>query len=292
MNSLGKIIKTIRPKQWAKNMFLFAGITFALKLLELKLLGTVLVAFFCFCGVSGAVYILNDIADKEKDKTHPEKSKRPIASGELGIKTAYTALVFILTGSLLISLKLGSSFFWVTVIYFVMNIFYTFYLKHIAILDVFTIAIGFVLRAIAGAVVISVEISHWLLICTMYLSLFLALCKRRNELIIMENNATSHRNVLRKYTPGLLDQWINIMTPSTLMAYSLYTISPNVQEKFHTENLIFTIPFVLFGIFRYLYLVHRKNLGGSPEVIILSDLPMILNVFLWILCIFIILYLR
>jgi len=231
MNSVKLIFLSMRPKQWAKNLFLFAGITFALKLAEIDSILTVLGAFFCFCGVSGSVYILNDIADREKDQAHPVKSTRPIASGNLGIRSAFIALLFILIVSLISSFHFGNSFFIITIIYFVMNLFYTFYLKNIIILDVFTIAVGFVLRAIAGAVVISVEISPWLLICTMFLSLFLAICKRRNELVTMENNATSHRYVLKKYTPNLLDQWISIMTPSTLMAYALYTISPNVQEK-------------------------------------------------------------
>jgi 4-hydroxybenzoate polyprenyltransferase len=292
MNTAKLILESMRPKQWAKNLFLFAGIIFALKLLEIELLFKVIAAFACFCGVSGSVYILNDILDCEKDKTHPEKCKRPIASGRLQIKVALIAFVVVLVISLLLSLMLGSHFFIVSIVYFVINVFYSFYLKNIAILDVFTIAIGFVLRAIAGAIVISVEISPWLLICTMFLSLFLALCKRRNEIVTMENNATAHRFVLKNYTPELLDQWISIMTPSTLMAYVLYTISPNVQQKFHTEHLIYTIPFVLFGIFRYLYLVHKKNLGGIPEVIILTDIPMIINMFLWVCAVLIILYLR
>ena len=263
---------------------------FSQNILSLPLLLNVLSAFFVFCLLSGSLYVLNDIVDIEQDKKHPLKSCRPLASGKLNISHAKVFLVFIIPLSLGISYYLNLSFFIVALSYFLLQIAYTFSLKHIIILDVLAIASGFVLRVVAGAVVIDVDISSWLLICTLLLSLFLGLSKRRHELIVLEEDAHSHRNVLKEYSPYLLDQMISVVSASTVMAYALYTISDDTIDKFGTENLIFTVPFVLYGIFRYLYLIHQKEEGGNPENILVADKPLMIDILLWVLTAGIILY--
>lgn len=289
---MNEIIKTMRPRQWTKNLFLFAGLVFSLQAFNPILLFKVILAFIIFCGLSGSIYILNDLVDVEKDRQHPEKAQRPIASGNLSVLLAKTAFVIIFITAFFFAFLLDFKFFLICILYFILNLGYSFYLKKIVIIDVMIIAAGFVFRAIAGAVVIDVEISPWLLICTFFLALFLAFCKRRNELVTVEQKKGNSREVLTRYTPEVLDQMISVVTASSLMAYSFYTISDTVQQKFHTGYLFLTIPFVLFGIFRYLYLVHRENLGGSPEIILLKDIPMNIDVILWIITIFIILYFR
>lgn len=280
----------MRPKQWTKNAFVFAGLLFSKNIFQLLLLGKVIAAFLLFCAVSGSVYIINDIIDAEKDRNHPEKKKRPIASGKLGRIPAGIIAGFIIILSFFSAFLLHTEFGIICLVYFFMNLGYSFYLKNQVIVDVLTIAVGFVLRAVAGAVVIDVEISPWLLVCTLLLALFLGLCKRRNELMLANEMPSKHRLVLEEYSDELLDQMIAVVTASAFMSYALYTISEKVRTEFHTTNLQFTIPFVLFGIFRYLYLVHKKNLGGSPELILLSDKPMIIDLSLWILSVTAILY--
>lgn len=293
MTWLRLLIETMRPKQWTKNAFVFAGLVFSLKFFHdpAAVLRTVLAAAI-FSAVSGCVYIVNDIIDYDRDRAHPEKRGRPIASGRLGRRAAAAAGVVVLAAAFWGAWTLDAELAGVCLLYFVMNLLYSLYLKQQVILDVLLIAVGFVLRAFAGTVVIDVEISEWLLLCTLLLALFLALCKRRHELVVVEGKAGRTRVVLKEYTPELLDQMIAVVTASTLMAYSLYTISPRVQDVFHTTNLMYTIPFVLYGIFRYLYLVHQKNLGGSPELILLRDRPMIIDLALWGLAVVLILYTR
>lgn len=287
---LQAILTTMRPRQWTKNLFLYAGIVFSLNAFNPMLLSIVTAGFFVFCAVSGSIYVLNDIVDIEKDRRHPKKSTRPIAAGLLPIPVAWGAFGLLLAGSLASAWLLNVWFLVICLSYMGMNIGYSFYLKRVVILDVMTIAAGFVLRAIAGAVLIKVEISPWLLICTFFLALFLAFCKRRNELLMMDLEKGTFRDVLVQYSPEVLDQMTAVVTASSLMAYSFYTISESVMQRFHTEHLFLTIPFVLFGIFRYLYLVHRENLGGNPEMILLRDLPMIADLVLWVLAVFLILY--
>jgi 4-hydroxybenzoate polyprenyltransferase len=284
------ILIAMRPRQWIKNLLVFAGILFSLRIFQPVALLQTVVAFFLFCFASGTVYLMNDILDYERDKVHPEKRNRPIASGRLSKRVAAIAGVFIGGGTLLAGFILSPVFGGIISVYLVMNVTYSLYLKNIVILDVLIIATGFVLRAVSGAVVISVEISEWLLICTFLLALFLALCKRRHELFLIEHNAANHRAVLREYSSALVDQMIAVVTASALMAYALYTISDNVVEKFNTQNLIFTVPFVLFAIFRYLYLVMTRNLGGSPERVLIQDKAMVTDILLWVITVIGILY--
>jgi 4-hydroxybenzoate polyprenyltransferase len=286
------VFRSMRPRQWTKNLILFAALIFSQNIFSPLLLFKALAAFAIFCFLSGCVYIINDLLDLKQDQIHPIKSKRPLASGRLKPATAVIAAIA------LFCLSFGSAaaftnltFMLVALIYFVLQLAYSMLLKHVVILDVFCIAAGFVLRAIGGAEVIDVPISTWLLFCTMLLSLFLALSKRRHELLLLEDDAVHHRKILFEYSPYLLDQMISVVTASTVITYTLYTVSEDTVSKFGTDRLKFTIPFVLYGIFRYLYLIHQKNEGGSPERVLLNDLPLIICVLLYGLTVGLILYL-
>ena len=289
-NGLKQILISMRPKQWTKNVILFAALIFSQNLFHGQNFLRVLEAFILFALLCGSVYIFNDLIDIEKDKCHPKKSQRPLASGKLKPTSAIIASILIGITSLVFSFLLDIRFGMVVLSYLVLQLAYTFSLKHIIILDVFSVAMGFVLRVLAGAVVINVPISMWLLVCTMLLALFLSFCKRRHELVNLEGEAVNHRKSLKEYSPYLLDQMIAVVTASTLISYALYTMSAETVQKFGTTNLKYTIPLVLFGIFRYLYLIHQKDEGGNPESIILKDKPMILNVCIYVLMVALILY--
>ena len=290
MNSISAVFITLRPKQWIKNLFLFAGILFSHHLFDTSMLSRVGAAFLIFCGLSGAIYLVNDLVDVERDRAHPIKSKRPIPSGALSTKAALVILVVITFTCLAAASLMGIPFFICAAAYFLLQLAYSFRLKHVVILDVFSIAAGFVIRVVAGAAVIDVTVSSWLLICTILLSLFLGLSKRRHELQLLESGAVNHRRVLQEYSPYLLDQMISVVTASTVVCYALYTMSAETIEKFGTRNLIFTIPFVLYGIFRYLYLIHTRGEGGNPETILVSDVPLIVDIVFWAVTALIIIY--
>jgi len=234
--------------------------------------------------------LINDVVDREQDRRHPLKAQRPIASGAVKASTATVTALLLTAAALTVAVVMGREFFLVAAAYFLLQISYTFYLKHIVILDVLTIAAGFTLRAVAGGAAIEVPVSHWLVLCTTLLALFLALGKRRHELILLADNATGHRRILEDYSPYLLDQMISVVTASTLIAYAFYTISPETTEKFGTTLLSLTIPFPLYGIFRYLYLVHRKDQGGNPSEVLLEDKPLLACIALWTMTIIAILY--
>ena len=289
-NTLFLIFKTMRPRQWSKNLILFAALIFSQSLFQLTMLRDNIIAFIIFCFLSGSVYILNDLIDLEQDRNHPKKSKRPLASGKLKPSTAIISGIILVTLSLISAFCLNTNFAWIALGYFILQIAYSTLLKHIVILDVLTVSAGFVLRAIAGGEVIEVPISSWLLICTILLALFLALGKRRHELILLEENAVNHRKILYEYSPGLLDQMISVATASTVIGYALYTMSAETVKKFQTDNLKYTIPFVLYGIFRYLYLIHQRQEGGSPEKILLNDKPLIINIILYLFTIWLFIY--
>lgn len=246
--------------------------------------------FAIFCLFSGSIYLANDVFDLEEDKRHPKKSKRPLASGRMAKSEAVLAAAVLAVLSLALAFVLNRNFFIVCLVYGILQLAYSLKLKHVVILDVFLIAAGFVLRVAAGGLVIDVPLSSWLLICTMLLALFLAMSKRRHELVLLEGNASSHRPILKEYSAYLLDQMIGVVTASTVIAYCLYTVSEETAAKFGTKNLIFTTPFVLYGIFRYLYLVHQKGKGGSPEELVIKDKPLLLDIVLWIAAVIVILY--
>ncbi len=283
------LLRSLRPHQWTKTLFVLAALAFSKHLFDADAVLRAVGAFAVFCALSGATYLLNDVADVEQDRLHPTKRLRPIAAGELPLAMARVAWVVIMLGALLASLALGGPFALAAACYLALNVAYSFSLKHVVILDVLEIAIGFVLRAVAGAVAIGVVFSHWLLVCTLLIALFLALAKRRHELVTL-GDAAGHRPILAEYSPYLLDQMISVVTASCLTAYAFYTLAPDTIEKYRTDRLSLTIPFVIYGIFRYLYLVHRKELGGSPSDLLLTDRPLLAAVALWALAVVMIVY--
>jgi len=284
------LLRSLRPAQWTKNLVVFAGLIFGKKLLDAAAVWDAIAAFVIFCALSGVVYLVNDLADRESDRRHPLKARRPIASGALPVKVATGAALAIGAVALAAAYLVGPGFAAVAAAYVVLQMLYSGPLKHIIIIDVLTIAIGFVLRAAGGAVAVHVQMSHWLFVCTILLALFLALAKRRHEIVLLAGGATSHRPILGEYTAYLLDQMIGVVTASTLIAYVFYTISPETQAKFGTPWLGLTIPFPLYGIFRYLYLVHQREGGGSPADLLLTDRPLLGCVALWALVVALIIY--
>jgi 4-hydroxybenzoate polyprenyltransferase len=290
LNPFQAVWLSLRPHQWTKNLVVFAAPALSKHLFERGPLEKSVLGFVIFCALSGTVYLLNDVADLERDRLHPRKRLRPIASGALSPRVAVLLSLGLGLGSLGLSALLGLPFVLCAALYLALNILYSFRLKEIVILDVLSVSIGFVLRAWAGGEAIGVLVSDWLLVCTLLLALFLALAKRRHELVSLTTSATGHRKILAEYSPYLLDQMISVVTASCLTAYAFYTMAPDTVQKYRTERLAWTIPFVLYGIFRYLYLVHQKEKGGSPTDILVTDRPLLLNVFLWALALLWIVY--
>ena len=284
------LLVSLRPHQWTKNLVVLAALAFSKHLFDdADAVMRAGVAFVVFCALSGAVYVVNDLADLERDRLHPVKRARPIASGALPVPAARAAAAALFGLGLVAAWALGPGFFLCALAYLALNLAYSFGLKNVVILDVLAIAIGFVLRAVAGAVAIQVAFSEWLIVCTLLLALFLALAKRRHELVTLED-AAGHRSSLAEYSPYLLDQMIAVVTASCLTAYAFYTLAPETVEKYRTDRLAFTIPFVIYGIFRYLYLVHRKEQGGSPSDVLLADRPLLVAVALWAAAVVLIVY--
>jgi len=284
------LLVSLRPGQWTKNLVVFAGLLFGHALFDPASVALAVAAFIIFCALSGVVYLVNDVLDREADRQHPLKASRPLASGALSPGTALMAAVVLGAGALAASLVISGRFAAVSATYLGLLALYSGPLKHIVIIDVLTIAVGFVLRAVAGAVAIAVPISHWLLLCTILLALFLALSKRRHEIVLLAGNATEHRKILEEYSPYLLDQMISVVTASTLISYAFYTIDAETIGKFGTSLLGLTIPFPLYGIFRYLYLIHQKEQGGSPSDLLMNDRPLLACVALWVATIVLIVY--
>ena len=286
-----RYIKLLRPQQWTKNLFIFAALLFAGQLLNSGFLLKSLIAFIAFCGISSTVYIINDIVDIEADRIHKKKRFRPLASGEVTVKQAIIFLIPVFIISVFLTITLHY-YFWITAgLYIIINTAYTFKVKDIVLLDVFFISFGFILRVAGGAAAISVPISSWMILTTIFISLFLAVSKRRAELSLTESeNIPKQRKVLDQYDIVLTDQMNTIAATGTIICYALYTVSPRTVEHFRTENLIYTTPFVIYGIFRYLYLIHKKNLGESPSSTLIKDIPLIINTFLWLIISVIIIY--
>jgi 4-hydroxybenzoate polyprenyltransferase len=284
------LIISLRPAQWTKNLLIFAALVFAEKLFDVTSVALSVAAFAIFCALSGVVYLINDIADRRTDREHPLKRRRPIAAGTLSVPLAATAAAVIGVASLTAAFALNWKLGLIAAGYVALQALYSGPLKHIVIIDVLALSIGFVLRAAAGAVVINVVVSHWLFVCTILLAMFIALAKRRHELLLLADGAVSHRPILGEYSPYLLDQMIGVVTASTLIAYIFYTISPETAEKFGTDLLGLTIPFPLYGIFRYLYLVHRREGGGSPAELLINDRPLLTCVMLWVAAVVLIIY--
>jgi len=284
------LIRLLRPQQWLKNGIVVAGLIFSGQAANPDFQFITFLTVAAFCMLSSSVYVINDIVDIERDRQHPLKKNRPLAAGDVSVSLALTIGIILALAGLTLAYYIGPAVFIVVLAYLILNIAYSYVLKNIVIIDVMSIAAGFVLRALAGAVAIDVEFSNWLLITTFVLALFLGLGKRRHEIIFLEKDASSHRKILDNYSPYLLDQLIGVVTASTVITYLFYTLSSEVSEKLHTHYLYVTIPFVIYGIFRYLYLVHKEEMGGSPTRLLLTDRPLLIDVLLWLASVMIILY--
>ncbi len=287
---ISALVKLARPAHWLKNGIIILALIFAGEMADPQKVELAFIAVAIFCLLSSAVYTFNDLIDREVDRKHPLKKQRPIASGQVSSGTAIF-IILILIGIALISAKMiNPNFFAISVIFLVLNLLYTLWLKNIVIIDVMMVALSFVVRAYAGAFAIEVPASKWMLINTLLLALFLGFGKRRHELVFLEHEATAHRRILVKYSPYLLDQLIAVVTPSVLVMYMLYSFSTEVSLKLGTQNLFTTIPFVVYGIFRYLYLIHKEEKGGSPTRVLISDRPILITVILWLMTTILVLY--
>ena len=280
-SAIALLAASLRPEQWTKNLLLFAGLIFGGRLLDPGAVGAATAAFVIFCALSGAMYIVNDVWDRDADRRHPLKQARPLASGALPVGTALAAAAAIGTGAIAGATVIGVSFAAFALAYVALLFLYSTVVKHIVILDVLTIAGGFVLRASAGAAAVVVPIRSWLLTCTTLLALFLVLSKRRHELVLLGDDAGHHRRSLDEYSPYLLDQMIAVVTASTVIAYAMFATSTETAERLGTSYFGLTILFVLYGIFRYLYLVHQKRGGGNPAAMLATDPPLLTCVALW-----------
>jgi 4-hydroxybenzoate polyprenyltransferase len=273
------LIKCMRIRQWTKNILIFAALVFSNNANNLEFVLKSVYAFLIFSLCAGAVYIFNDIRDIKSDREHPAKRFRPLAAGTVSVRSGWLYMTVLSIISIVSAFRLHIGFGYIILLYIVLQIAYTYFLKKLVIVDVFAISFGFLLRVIAGAVVIDVVISNWILVCTFLLALFLALSKRRHEITLLTGNAAEHRTILQEYSPYLLDQMIGVVAPATLVAYIIFTLSEATIDKF--GSMIITVPFVLYGIFRYLYLVHMKAKGGQPEEILLTDIPLQINIILY-----------
>jgi len=280
----------MRPDHWAKNGFLFVGVIFSKNLFNADLFLKVFGGFVLFSLAASSIYLFNDIRDRESDRTHPQKRQRPIASGRVSLARAYVLSIFLASTSLAFAFTLERGFFAILVWYILLQIAYSLRLKRVVILDIMSIALGFILRVFAGTTLAGVEPSDWLIVCTLTASLFLGFSKRRSELVLMEGETDPSRKVLKEYSVPFLDQMIAMVTACTVMSYILYTVSGETVARFGTRSLALTIPFVLFGIFRYLYLIYHRNRVEDPVDLILKDGPSLLNAFLWIGSILVIIY--
>jgi 4-hydroxybenzoate polyprenyltransferase len=277
---LSALLRAMRPHQWVKNLFVLAPAVFAHRLAEPADLARALLAFVAFCAAASAIYLFNDLHDREADRHHPLKRDRPIASGALSPRVALAAAALLGAIALLAGGWLGVWFVVLLLVYLALSLLYSWRLKHVVILDVMVLASGYLLRVEAGAVAIAVEVSSWLLLCTFFVALFLAFAKRRHELLLLAERAADQRRVLSQYSPAFLDQMINVVTASSVLSYALYAMAEESVRK-HGRGLLYTLPLVLFGVFRYLYLVYQRPGQGDPTKEVLSDPPFLVNLGLW-----------
>lgn len=287
---LVSLIRLARPVQWLKNLIILAALVFAGVANSGARVELALITLAIFCLLSSAVYTLNDLIDRKLDREHPLKKERPIASGKVPPVTAGVMIIFLLAAGLTGARMISTELLIISLVFVLFNALYSLLLKNIVILDVMSIAISFVIRAYAGAIAIDVPASKWLMVNTLFLALFLGFGKRRHELVLLQERAGSHRKILERYSPYLLDQLIGIVTASVVVMYMLYSFSTEVSQKLGTENLFLTVPFVVYGVFRYLYLIHKEEKGGSPTKVLIGDMPILVNVILWIITVMIVLY--
>lgn len=285
---INSMIKLMRPKQWIKNFFVFAAIIFSGKFFDFQILELNILTFILFSLTSSSIYIINDIIDIDKDRCHPQKKKRPLASGELKVVWAIILDIIIIIFVSFISFKyLNYKVYMIFAIYFIVNILYCFILKNLVIIDVMVITFCFVLRVESGSITTGVSVSSWLFLCTILLALFLSINKRKSEIITLKDKSFTHRTILKEYSIPLLDKMLTIVTPSILISYCLYTFS-STQSK----TMMYTIPFVLYGIFRYQYLMEKENIGGKPEDVFEKDMPFLINIILWVISVVVIIYFK
>jgi 4-hydroxybenzoate polyprenyltransferase len=275
----------LRPKQWTKNLIVFAAPLYSMQLVNPNVFWKSLVSFFLFCFISGCVYILNDFVDRKADRMHPDKKHRPMASGALNPNLALTFGFLLFVSSVWVANLFNVSFALCLILYFTLNVFYSLQLKHVVLIDILLIASGFVLRAVGGALVIDVPLTEWFLLCALWLSMFLAVSKRRQELYLLQNKKGTHRKVLESYSVALLDQYNSIFATTTIISYSLFVISSE-----HSNLLMWSIPLVIYGICRYLYLIHQEGKGGKPEEILLEDKHIFITAVMYVVLILISLY--
>jgi 4-hydroxybenzoate polyprenyltransferase len=284
------VLISLRPRQWAKNIVFFAALIYSQNFFNPYLLSVTLAAVFVFCVASSSLYLINDCLDIDRDRKHPVKKLRPIAAGRLPVSTSILIAGVLMAWSVVMAFVLNRNFFYLLTVYLLIELAYSAYLKKVVILDILCIASGFLIRVLGGAAVIDVPISSWLLICTTFLSLFLALGKRRSEMVLLDDDAREHRQVLSEYSLSFIDQMITIVTASTIFSYVLYTLAPETVHKFNTQNLEYSAIFVIYGIFRYLYLIYQKKEGGAPERILFSDKPLLINFILFALVVIAVIY--
>jgi len=295
VSAIRGLLVTLRPEQWTKNLVLFAGLLFAGGLGEGSLVRLAAAGFLVFCALSGATYILNDLVDVRSDRQHPDKRLRPLASGQLPVAPAGAAAVLLAAVALVWAYRIYPGFGHAALAYLVLNVLYSNLFRRMVILDVMSIAVGFVLRAVGSVEVLrgaepSTELSPWLLVCTFFLALFLGFGKRRHEALILGGAAAAHRPTLEHYPPQLLDPLIGVVTASTIVSYAIYTIWPGTVDKVGSAGLVYTVPFVVYGIFRYLYLMFARGAGGKPARSLVSDAPLAVNIALWVAVVIAIIY--
>ena len=276
-----RLLGAMRPHQWSKNVFVLAPLVFAQALGDGESVRQACWAFLAFCLASSAVYLFNDIRDRDEDRNHPLKRQRPFAAGTVPVSAGVVTAGLLVAGSLLIAENLNREVTGVLAIYLVLNLLYTFGLKQVVILDVLIISVGFVLRVLGGGKAIEVEVSAWLLMCTIFVSLLLALSKRRHELILMADDAADQRKVLGQYSAPFLDQMVNVVSASSVLSYALYAVAPETVKNFGSGDLVYTLPFVLFGVFRYLFLIYQQKTRRNPTEALLRDAPFLANMALW-----------
>ncbi|MEM7355243.1 MAG: decaprenyl-phosphate phosphoribosyltransferase [Acidobacteriota bacterium] len=275
------LLQAMRPVQWVKNVFVLAPIVFAEQLGDPAVLQRAILAVVAFCFAASAIYLFNDLRDREEDRRHPLKRQRPIASGALPVPAAWVAALVLALVALALASTFGVVFSALLAVYLGINLLYSNGLKQVVILDVMAVSSGYVIRVLAGAEAIDVNVSNWLLLCTIFLALFLIFSKRRHEIVLLADEAAEHRAVLSHYNPAFLDQMINVVTASTVVSYALYAVDAETVDRFGSDRLVYTVPLVLFGVFRYLYLIYQKQEKRNPTEAILRDVPSMLNVFLW-----------
>ncbi len=278
---LRALLISMRPHQWTKNLFVLAPLLFGQKLGDLNAVGLALMAFAAFCLISSSLYIINDVADAEADRAHPEKRLRPIASGELTVSLSLLSVIVLLAIAFGIAASIGWRFMALAGAYGVLTLGYSLAVKHVVILDCMTIATGFVLRVVGGAVAVSVTPTHWLIACAFLLALYLAFAKRRQEILLLAESAREHRQVLGEYTVSFLDQVNNILVGATIVCYTLYTVAPETVARFGTDKLIYGTIFVVYGMLRYMILTQNSANGGNPSKALISDKPLLLAIIGW-----------